>query len=472
MNGRQNDTKARWFALLITGAMLSGCQSSNDGAPVAPAEGRLTGTVLYRERVALTPDATIEVRLEDVSHADAPAVVLAEAAIATNGRQVPIPFELRYAADRIEPRNRYGVRAAIRTADGRLLFATTTHHAVLEGGQPTENVEVLVQRVAGDGGAAGAPGATGDTGSITAGPWRLVAIQRPAASEEAVGPEPPYTIEFGADGRYSGQAHCNRYTGGYQRPEPGRLTTTGGAATLAACPPPSIAGEFLQAIGAVTGYEVRGEELRLAFGAGGVLTFAREFPTAAAAPEVGRTFVYDCDGDVSFTVRPGPGEVALWAPESLGGRYVVLGMTRTASGARYEDGDTVYWNKGNLATFEIAGQRFVDCRSNPAKAPWADAARRGVTFRALGNEPSWSLEITPDRLTMITDLGASRAELPYSQPSIAGQRTTYRLRTEAHELVATIDRGACTDSMSGEAFEATATVTFDGAMYYGCGRFL
>ncbi len=466
MTGTQNDTKARWCAFLIAGVMLSGCQSSNDGAPAAAAEGRLTGTVLYRERMALPPDATIEVRLEDVSRADAPAVVLAEAVIATDGRQVPIPFELRYAADRIEPRNRYGVRAAIRTADGALLFSTTTHHAVLEGGQPTENVEVLVQRVAGDG------GATGDTGSIAAGPWRLVAIQRPGGAEEAVGREPPYTIEFGADGRYSGQADCNRYTGGYQRPEPGRLTITAGASTLAACPPPSIAGEFMQAIFAVTGYAVRGEELRLSFGAGGVLIFARESPTVAAAPEVGRTFVYDCDGDVSFTVRTGPGEVALWAPESLGGQYSVLGMTRAASGARYEDSGTVYWSKGDLATFEIAGQRFVDCRSNPAKVPWADAARRGVTFRALGNEPSWSLEITPERLTMITDLGASRAEFPYSQPSVAGQRTTYRLRTEAHELVAVVERGGCTDSMSGEAFEATATVTFDGAMYYGCGRFL
>jgi putative lipoprotein len=228
----------------------------------------------------------------------------------------------------------------------------------------------------------------------------------------------------------------------------------------------------MQALFAVTAYEVRGEELRLSFGDGGVLTFVREPPAVAAAPEVGRTFVFDCDGDLSFTVRTGPGEVALWTPQSLGGRYLVLGMTRTASGARYEEGDTVYWDKGDLATFEVAGQRFIDCRSNPRKVPWADAARRGVTFRALGNEPAWSLEIASERLTMITELGARRTEFPYSEPSVAGQRSTYRVRTEAQELVAVVERGACTDSMSGEAFEATATVTFDSAMYYGCGRFL
>jgi putative lipoprotein len=193
---------------------------------------------------------------------------------------------------------------------------------------------------------------------------------------------------------------------------------------------------------------------------------------AAGASEVGRTFVFDCDGDVSFTVRTGPGEVALWAPQSVGGQYVVLGMTRSASGARYEDGDTVYWNRGELATFEIAGQRFIDCRSNPRKVPWADAARRGVTFRALGNEPSWYLEIREGRLAMVTELGSRRTELAYEEPLVAGRRATYRAAADGHELVAVVERTACTDSMSGEAFEATATVTFDDAMFYGCGRFL
>src|SRR5262245_24145797 len=40
-------------------------------------------------------------------------------------------------------------------------------------------------------------------------------------------------------------------------------------------------------------------------------------PDGAAAPAPGRTFVFDCDGEVSFTVRTGPGEVALWLPPSL-----------------------------------------------------------------------------------------------------------------------------------------------------------
>jgi putative lipoprotein len=312
-----------WLGVLAAAALV-GCQPAEeaqeeDDAPSASAasEGVLAGTVLYRERMALPPGATIEVRLQDVSIADAPAVVIAEQTIAAEGRQVPIPFELRYATDRIEPNHRYGVRAEIRAADGNLLFTTTTHYPVLE---PAENVELLVERAGGgagagpvpppgggpeaeqppptegEGGAAqtAPPGVGAAVEPIPGGAWRLVAIQRPGAAEEAVAEEPRYTIEF-MDGRFAGQAHCNRYTGAYQQPEGRRLMVGAVVGTLAACPDPSIADEYLRAIGALTEYEMRGDEtLRLSFQGNGWLTFARESANvaAAAAPAPGRTFVY------------------------------------------------------------------------------------------------------------------------------------------------------------------------------------
>ena len=45
----------------------------------------LTGTVAYRERVALPPDALVEVTLEDVSRADAASVVLARQTLKPEG---------------------------------------------------------------------------------------------------------------------------------------------------------------------------------------------------------------------------------------------------------------------------------------------------------------------------------------------------------------------------------------------------
>ncbi|HSC16213.1 MAG TPA: hypothetical protein VLI71_13905, partial [Gammaproteobacteria bacterium] len=128
--------------------------------------------------------------------------------------------------------------------------------------------------------------------------------------------------------------------------------------------------------------------------------------------------------------------------------------------------------KGNLATIEIAGQRYIDCRSNPSKAPWADAKRRGATFRALGNEPAWYVEIFADRLAIVTELGTNRAELAHGGPVVESGRTTYRAAADGRAATVVIDRRACADSMSGEGFEAFATVSFENRTLLGCGRFL
>src|SRR5690606_2626482 len=73
----------------------------------------LSGTVLYRERIALPREARLAVRISDVSRMDAPALVVAEIDVATKGRQVPIPFEIAYDPARIDARGRYAVSARI-----------------------------------------------------------------------------------------------------------------------------------------------------------------------------------------------------------------------------------------------------------------------------------------------------------------------------------------------------------------------
>ena len=104
----------------------------------------LNGTVTYRERMMLRPDATITVRLQDVSRQDVPALLIAEQQIPAQGKSVPIPFSLEYDPARIDERYSYAVRAEIRGGDGELLWTTDTHHPVLTRGAPTDQVEILV----------------------------------------------------------------------------------------------------------------------------------------------------------------------------------------------------------------------------------------------------------------------------------------------------------------------------------------
>jgi uncharacterized lipoprotein YbaY len=93
----------------------------------------LRGEALYRERIALPPDAVFEAVLEDVSRADAPAEVLGRARLAPAGNP-PFRFEIPYDEASVRPGRRYGVRATI-TEKGRLLFTTDRNYPVLQGSE-------------------------------------------------------------------------------------------------------------------------------------------------------------------------------------------------------------------------------------------------------------------------------------------------------------------------------------------------
>jgi putative lipoprotein len=191
---------------------------------------------------------------------------------------------------------------------------------------------------------------------------------------------------------------------------------------------------------------------------------------AGTAPDGSRRFMFECADGVWFAVRVVPGEATVFSPTVLGAEVLALPQTEAASGARYAADGVVFSNKGIAATFDIHGRSYSDCLSNPAKVVDAEAHRRGVTFRALGNEPSWLLEIAPQQITLTTAFGARRTEFPQRPPVVAGARTTYRSFLGSQELVVVIDRMPCNDTMSGEAFDYTVAVTFENSTMYGCGR--
>ena len=115
----------------------------------------VSGTVTYRERLALTPDATLVVELRDVSYADAPAPLIARQTISAP-EQVPISFKVGYNRADIDSRSTYSVSARIIESDGRLAFTNDTAYEVITRGNPNkvDMLLVLVQPppdLAGDG---------------------------------------------------------------------------------------------------------------------------------------------------------------------------------------------------------------------------------------------------------------------------------------------------------------------------------
>ena len=105
--------------------------------------GEITGTASYRERMMLPPGSTLEVTLEDVSRADAPADVIARAEVEAS-KAPPYAFTLAYDPARINSNHRYNVRARI-MADDKLMLQSDAGYAVLGSGNVTK-VDILLKR--------------------------------------------------------------------------------------------------------------------------------------------------------------------------------------------------------------------------------------------------------------------------------------------------------------------------------------
>jgi putative lipoprotein len=107
--------------------------------------GLVSGTVSYLVRMALPPSAIVEVKLQDVSRADAAATVIAKERITLGDRQVPVPFELKFDPAKIDERHLYSVSGRI-LVDGQLRFTSDKAYPALTRGNPA-HTELLLKPV-------------------------------------------------------------------------------------------------------------------------------------------------------------------------------------------------------------------------------------------------------------------------------------------------------------------------------------
>ena len=127
--------------ILSLTALLGACSSVN-----STPQASLDGEVFYLQRIALPPTATLEVRLQDVSLADAPAVTLAKQSGQIKG-QAPLPFHLTYDPSQIKPGHTYAVSAQIED-NGQLLFITTEHNGVDLNDHTSQPLRLRMDQVA------------------------------------------------------------------------------------------------------------------------------------------------------------------------------------------------------------------------------------------------------------------------------------------------------------------------------------
>jgi uncharacterized lipoprotein YbaY len=108
----------------------------------------VTGTITYRERIALPSSARVEVQLVDATDQNETSPLIAERLIEQPG-QVPIAFSLAYDPATIKASRTYALRVRIRVGED-IWFASPVEVRVLTAGNPSQ-VEVQLERVSAGG---------------------------------------------------------------------------------------------------------------------------------------------------------------------------------------------------------------------------------------------------------------------------------------------------------------------------------
>ena len=135
------------MTLMCLPLLITGRAASAGGIdPVASdnAFTTVTGTITYRERIALPPDAVVRVQLLDVSLMDVAATVIGEQVIKPE-HSVPIAFAIQYDPGQIEERMSYSVSASISSGE-RLLFISDLSYPVLTRGNSNQ-VDLVLKMV-------------------------------------------------------------------------------------------------------------------------------------------------------------------------------------------------------------------------------------------------------------------------------------------------------------------------------------
>lgn len=164
--------------------------------------------------------------------------------------------------------------------------------------------------------------------------------------------------------------------------------------------------------------------------------------------------------DVRMTSSEGSDLVGL---EYLNKR-VLLKPAVAASGALYKapgDPDTSFWGKGERGTLTLRGQVYPECLE-----PGAIES----SFRAIGTEPFWSVQIEQNQMTLSRPYDQQLSEQIVLNETLANRHgRTYEARFDGQAMEFRIAHQLCEDDMAGAQYPAQVRLTLDGETFMGCG---
>lgn len=244
----KQQTVARLAVSACLLALLAACASGPDvktgNSNNAPAP--LSGELVYRQRIAMSPDAVVNLRLVDTDRGN----TLAQQTIRPQGQQVPIDFALNYDPSAFVAENANKLFVTIHDGQGRLSWL-----AEVPVKDATQNDMQIVLTQAGI-----------DNKELTGSQWQLLRIENADGSIDWARDKAPSTIVFGTNGKFNGKAACNGFFGSFQLQADGSMHVGNAGATLMACMGDNIATQFLQTLSKVDSYAMTPDQLRLQAG--------------------------------------------------------------------------------------------------------------------------------------------------------------------------------------------------------------
>lgn len=152
-------------------------------------------------------------------------------------------------------------------------------------------------------------------------------------------------------------------------------------------------------------------------------------------------------------------------------KYLTSSVLLMLSGCQqsFDEGQVTQLEEDNQQKYQQAMKREQTIAKNNV---WHAAKFRGVSFRAIGQEPAWLLEVYPnEKILLHRNYGDKIDEFIYQTPKVEQEKRRSIFSLDQQGTV-TIEGTPCSDVMSGEKFETTVTIMLEDQMLKGCGRAL
>ena len=256
MSHISNRTQLAIFWLLFMVFLFWGtANSENQGVT---SMSKIEGSVWYRERMLLPPDAEVSIILEDVARMDVKAELIAVTRFKPQGGP-PWTFTVEYDPGKIHEKGRYALRARIES-NGRLIFTSTEQIPAFDR-DPDNPVKILVSRVSSTKAKGNAPPPKTNA-SLTNTYWKLTELNGDPAVIGA-GERELHMVLITEGSRVRGFSGCNKFTGTYKVEEDHFQFSQMASTRMACMDGMEQEQRFLSALEGTTGFKISGDSLSL-----------------------------------------------------------------------------------------------------------------------------------------------------------------------------------------------------------------